>query len=114
MTWRRNKYNNVRTGGYDSRLEANDAMWLEQLVKDGVIQNLEKQVTYPFIINGKRLKHYARVDFKFERNGKTVWYETKGFQTDMWRLKKEIIEATLPDNELYLVNANVNDVLAIE
>ena len=110
---RRNKYGNIKTLGYDSKREAIDGLWLENLQKREIITNLEKQVTFPFIINGKRLRKYARVDFRCERNGKVLWIETKGFPTDLWKLKKDIIEATLEDNHLYLVNPNEDDILAI-
>lgn len=114
MMWRSRKYNNVRTSGYASKLEAADAMWLRQLEQTGGISDLEEQVRYDFVVNGKTLRHYARVDFRFKRCGKTVWYETKGFPTDMWRLKKEIIEATLPDDAVYMVNGTIYDILAIK
>lgn len=115
MSWYRNKskFGNKRIGGYASKLEMHDAMWLKSLQDRGIITDLKEQVRFDFIINGKKLKHYSRVDFQFERNGKVVWAETKGFPTDVYLLKREIIETTLPDGHVYLVNPNEADILAI-
>ena len=93
---------------YDSKLEAGDALWLRDLQNRGIITDLEEQVRYDFIINGKLLKKYACVDFRCKKGNKTLWIETKGFPTDVWRLKREIIEATLSDDHYYLVNPTEN------
>lgn len=110
---RKNKYGATPKGGYHSTKEYWDAMFLKDLEKQGVIKNLKQQVRYDFRINGKLLRHYSIVDFQFEINGKTVWYETKGFPTDIYFLKREIIEATLPENHVYLVNANEKQIRSV-
>lgn len=109
-----NKYHAVRTNGYASRMEAVDSAWLHNLQKKGLITDLKEQVRYDFIINGKKLKRHARVDFQFRRGTKTVWYETKGLYLDVWLLKRDIIEATLPEDHIYMVNGSEADILAIE
>lgn len=101
---------------YHSKLEAGDALWLRSLQDRGLITDLREQVRYDFVINGQRLKQYALVDFQFKRNGKTVWYETKGgftLQDKYWRLKKSIIEATLPAKNVYIVNGDEKQILTI-
>lgn len=103
---RTNKFGATPTGGYASKKEYWDAVFLKDLEAQGIISNLRQQVRYDFRINGKLLKHYAIVDFQFEINGKVVWYETKGFVDKVYPLKREIIEATLPDGHVYLVNAS--------
>ena len=101
----RTKYGNVKVGGYDSRLEFWDAIYLKNLVAEGVITDLREQVSYPIRVNDKPICK-AIVDFQFKRNGKTIYYETKGFHTEVYRLKRKLIEATLGEHEVYLVNAN--------
>lgn len=110
---RKNKYNAIRTNGYASRMESADSIWLRSLEKRGIISDLNEQVRFDFIINGKKLKKYARVDFQFRRNGKVVWYETKGMPTDLWLLKKDIIEATLEEGHIYMVNGSERDIMMV-
>lgn len=115
--YRNSKYGNTKTNvmgkTYHSKLEANDALWLKSLEQQGVITNLKEQVRYDFVINGKRLKHYSIIDFQFERNGKVVLFETKGYPSPVYSLKYEIIMATLPDDHIYLKNGTEKDILAI-
>lgn len=113
MFARRNKYKNIRTGGYDSKREAFDALWLRNLQKKGIISDLEQQVRFDFVINGKRMKHYRRVDFRFKRNGKTVWYETKGVRTEGYKIKNELMQLLLGEDEIYLENGSEQDILGI-
>jgi hypothetical protein len=119
MTWnnyRNEKYNAAKTivGGrrYHSRLEANDALWLKSLEQQGIISDIEEQKRYRIFVNEQHICD-SIVDFKFIRNGKIVWYETKGFVTKDYVIKKKLIYATLPENEFYLVNGTEKDILAI-
>lgn len=111
MAWNRNpaaKYGNTRASWkgktYHSQLERNDAVWLQQLEKDGEISDLREQVRYRIFVNGTHVCD-SIVDFAFVCNGTAVWYETKGMETDVYKIKKKLIEATLPPEETYLVNA---------
>lgn len=105
----------TRMGGrtYHSKLEAHDALWLQDLQTRGVITDLREQVRFPLVVNGKTLKQYALVDFQCQVGGKTVWIETKGFPTQYWKLKAAIIEATLPEGHVYLVNPSQEDIDAL-
>lgn len=115
--YRNNKYGNQKTQvgqrTYHSRLEANDALWLQSLQSRGVITDLREQVRYPFVINGHTLRQYALVDFQCKVGGTTVWIETKGLPTQYWLLKKAIIEATLPEGHVYLVNPGDKEINAL-
>ena len=113
MAWRRtpSKFGNTRASfngkTYHSALERNDAMWLHTLEQEGRISDLREQVRYRVVVNGAHVCD-SIVDFRFHVVGsdKTwTWFETKGFPTDVWKLKKKLIEATIPDDEEYLVNA---------
>ena len=107
--WTRNgqKYNATRASFqgkvYDSALERNDAIWLATLVKDGKITDLKEQVRYRIFIGEKHICD-SIVDFQYRIGDRLIWHETKGFPTDVWKLKKKMIEATLPEGEEYLVN----------
>lgn len=103
-----NKYGarKVTRGGktYHSALEADDALWLQTLERDGELSELKEQVRFRIIVNGQHVVD-SIVDFQFVYNGKTIWYETKGFPTPEYRIKRKLIEILIPSNEVYLVNA---------
>lgn len=113
---RNSKYNARKTtvGGrrYHSNLEANDALWLKSLENRGIISELKEQVRYRIFVNEQHICD-SIVDFQFIRSGKTVWFETKGFVTDVYIVKKKLIFATLPANEIYLVNGSEKEILQI-
>ena len=91
---------------YHSGLEAQDALWLHQLEKDGDISELKEQVRYRIFHNDVHVVD-SIVDFQFIYKGTLVWYETKGMLTDKYRVVKKLIEAELKDKEgeLYIMNA---------
>lgn len=106
----KNKYKAIRSKQIDGRSfhslkEGNDYLWLKSLQKEGLITDLECQVRYRIFVNDKHITD-SIVDFRFKKGGKVVWYETKGLETDAYIIKKRLIYATLPPNEVYLINAN--------
>lgn len=104
------KYGNRKAeyGGkiYHSTLEAEDAIWLKSLQKEGRISDLKEQVRYRIFHNGDHIVD-SIVDFQFVYNGVTVWYETKGMETDKYRVVKRLLMAEMKDkeSEIYIVNA---------
>lgn len=91
------KYRSIRTecDGYvfDSRKEARRYQELKLLERAKVISDLELQV--PFILidknkNGRAIKYVA--DFVYNENGKQVVEDTKGFRTDVYKLKKRLLK----------------------
>lgn len=105
-----NKYGAIKSRVIDghsfhSQLEAGDYLWLKQLQKDGIISNLEKQVRYRIFVNEKHICD-SIVDFRFMRGDKIVWYETKGYRTDTYLIKKKLIEATLPEGHVFVENGS--------
>jgi hypothetical protein len=93
------KYKNRKTvDGYDSRLEKkrhSELKWLEKL---GVITNLQWQA--PFVLQEKQkglraIKYIA--DFVYERDGKTVVEDTKGYQTEVSKLKMKLFAVKYPE-----------------
>jgi hypothetical protein len=89
---------------YDSQMERDDAIWLHSLVKEGKIKELEEQVRHRIFVNGHEITS-AIVDFRFKVGETLVWYETKGFRTERYRILEKLIPATLPEGEIYIVNA---------
>jgi len=92
------KYHNRKTTykgiQFDSQKEENRYRELELLELAGLIRSIELQPRYDFIINGKKLKHYYKADFRYEEVAtRTVIIEdVKGFRTKDYRLKKELVE----------------------
>lgn len=88
---------------YDSKKEAKRGQELEYLNKIGVIKNLERQVKFelqPAYTNnqGKKIRPITYIaDFVYEKNGKKIVEDTKGFRTDKYRIKKKIFEYKYPE-----------------
>lgn len=88
---------------YASTLEANDALWLDLLVSDGRLKEVKPQHKLSFSINGKHITTHI-VDFLVTLpSGKQKFVETKGFATELWRVKWKLAEALYPETP-YLVN----------
>ncbi len=67
---KRSKYGNRRTAGYDSKKEARRGVELEQLEQAGEIVNLRRQVAI------------YRADFVYERDGRRIVEDVKGYRTE--------------------------------
>lgn len=78
---------------YHSRLEAAYAMELDMRLKAKDIKSWTGQIRVPFVMNGIKICTYI-VDFRIEHNdGSIEWVETKGFVTDVARIKMRLFEA---------------------
>lgn len=90
------KYNNKITYidniRFDSRKEAMHYVYLRELERKGVIHNLRLQVPFPFIYEGKKIFKYV-ADFVYEDDFGTHVIDVKGVQTQLFKLKKKLIEA---------------------
>lgn len=80
---------------FDSQKEEKRYRELLLMQQAGLIRNLELQPRYDFVVNGKKLKHYYKADFRYEvvRSGQVVTEDVKGFKTKDYKLKKELVEA---------------------
>ena len=91
------KYGNQKTevDGYlfDSKREANRYMELKLLERAGEISSLELQPSFELLVQGGKSvgKYYA--DFRYTQNEEVVVEDAKGVKTDVYRLKKKIVEA---------------------
>ena len=94
------KYSNIKTVTadgikHDSRKEARRWVELTLLQKAGEISDLKRQVKYELIPKqeGERAVNYI-ADFVYTDNktGDTVIEDCKGFKTDVYRLKKKLMQ----------------------
>lgn len=84
---KRNKYGAKRQNGFSSKLEAAVFQILRQKEAAGEIKNIRCQ--HPIHLTEAKIAYKS--DFSYETSdGKTIWVEAKGFETDTWRLKKRL------------------------
>lgn len=98
MRGKASKYGNIRTMydgfEYDSKHEAIFARDLDLRIKGKDIKSYEKQVSFPVVVNGKKICVY-KADFVItHNNGTTEVVDCKGKLTDVYKLKKKLVEAT--------------------
>lgn len=87
---------------YDSKKEAKRAYELEMLQRAGLISNLEKQKVFElqpsFKINGKTERAITYLaDFVYIKDNKTIVEDTKGFKTDVYKIKRKMLLYKYPD-----------------
>lgn len=91
-----NKYKNQVTyidgKRFASRKEAMHFVYLRSLQDKGVINNLQLQTSLVFTIDGKKIFTY-KPDFEYDDDFGHHIVDVKGVQTDVFKLKKKIIEA---------------------
>jgi hypothetical protein len=91
-------YKTAKQGKFDSKFEAGKAQELELLKKAGEIADYQTQVKIPLEVNGYIVCDYT-IDFIIEhKDGMIEYLETKGFATDVWKLKWKLFEAIYSDS----------------
>ncbi len=105
------KYGNKKTeyNGYKymSKFEARVAQELDLRMKAGEFTNIDPQYRiklYVYLPDGKKADLFTYIcDFRCERpNGSYLLVEAKGYQTDVYRTKKKILDLVwLPDHPDY-------------
>lgn len=98
---RGSKYNNTPKmyGGnkYDSKKEAGYAAELDLRKKAKDIKDWERQVKIELRVNDYLITKYY-MDFKIIHNDDSIeWIEIKGFETEVWRLKRKLFEALIDE-----------------
>ena len=85
---------NTPDGKFDSKAEYERWCELKLLQLGGKIFNLRRQVAYPIEINGIHvcvwIADYVYTDFQ---TGKEVAEDLKGISTDVFKLKRKMVEA---------------------
>lgn len=95
---RRSKYaaQRVEIDGkkFASKAEAKRYLELRLQVSAKAITNLREQVTIRCVVNGIKVCDY-RADFAYCQvsDGKEVYEDVKGFDTDVYKLKKKLVAA---------------------
>ena len=101
---KQSKYKNIKSERFlqngdilkfDSKKEAKRFDELILLAKQGIIKNLILQPEFEIIPTIKwnnktlcKIKYIA--DFKYEKDGKTIIEDVKGFKTDIYNIKKRL------------------------
>jgi hypothetical protein len=86
------KYNNIKTGGFDSRREYRRHWELQLLQRAGKIADLKTQVPYELIPkqDGERAVGYV-ADFTYIESGVLVVEDSKGFRTPDYVIKRKLM-----------------------
>ena len=95
---KKSKYRNTRVTyngiQFDSKKELSRYLVLKDMEDRGEISKLELQPPFSIYINGVRICLY-KADFCYYNNNtcKRVVEDTKGFRTEVYKLKKKMVEA---------------------
>jgi len=100
---KKNKYNAKKQsfGGrkYDSTLEAKVAEDLDWQLKAGELIEVKEQVKIPLMVNRIVICNYI-CDFRVvDKYGQVKYIEAKGLELPVWRIKKKLFLALLPEIE---------------
>ena len=92
---------------FDSQKEANRYLELKLLEKQGLIKYIDRQTRFElqpsYKKNGKTIRAiYYIADFVYfdKAKKKMIIEDTKGFRTEVYKLKKKIFEYKYPDLEI--------------
>jgi len=96
LTKYRNKITEVDGIKFHSKKEAARYQELKLLHDTGVISELQLQVRFPIVVNGKKICTYIADFTYFDRKGKFFCEDVKGILTPTYRLKKKLVEALYP------------------
>lgn len=79
---------------FDSKREADRWLELRLLEKAGEITDLERQRSFPLVVNNRLVCSY-RSDFAYieAREGKLVVEDAKGWRTEVYNLKRKLFHA---------------------
>lgn len=84
---------------YDSKFEAGYGQELELRLKGKAIKYFDTHVRIPLEVNGYTIANYY-IDFVVGHNdGTTEYVETKGYATDVWKIKWKLFCAIYEDKE---------------
>ena len=95
---------------FDSKLEGARYKILKALENGGEITDLETQIPYECWVEGQKICKYI-ADFRYKVNGETVVEDTKGVLTQVFRLKKKLVEALYPGTVIVIVKNPRADVV---
>ena len=97
---------------FDSKKESDRYAFLKLMEKSGKISDLELQPEFllqeRFVFNGKYIREIRYVaDFAYTYNGKRIIEDVKGMKTDVYIMKKKMLQFNYRDINFYeILNAN--------
>lgn len=106
------KYSNQKTVvdgiSFSSKKEADFYLWAKARQLAGEIEDLVLQPKYllqeSFEKNGEKFRAiYYYADFSYVESGKTIVVDTKGFQTEAFKIKRKLFEYRYPNLTLQLI-----------
>lgn len=77
---------------FDSKAEARRYSQLKWMQSAGQISGLALQPKFDCVVEGKKICAY-KADFEYWENGRRVTEDVKGFKTQVYRIKKKLVEA---------------------
>lgn len=96
---KRSKYGNTITHingfRFDSKKESLRYLVLADMARHGEITELALQPRFPVEIAGKKICTYVS-DFQYLKDGELIVEDVKGMKTQVYRLKKKMVEALYP------------------
>lgn len=110
----RPKYRN-KTGSclakhwHQSILEADECSSLYLRQKAGEVISYEIQKRFEFVVNGHKICSHLVDFYVIYSDGSIAVVETKGMETELWRIKKKLFEACFPDIPYLVKRAKPND-----
>lgn len=96
-----NKYHNkkciYKDMTFDSKKERDYYVILEMMLKNNQITDLKTQVKFElqpsFKFNGKTIRSINYIaDFTYIKDGKLIIVDTKGYRTEVYKLKKKMMQ----------------------
>ena len=87
---------------FDSKLEAARYKILKGKEEDGEIEQVEVQVPYHCVVEGKKICKYI-ADFRYWCKDQYVVEDTKGIVTQIFSLKKKLVEALHPGVIVHII-----------
>ena len=113
-TKKRNKYGAIRGRykgrSYHSQKEAEYAMWLDSLKREGKVKKIEPQKRYDLVVNGLLITTHIPDFLVTLADGRKKIVEVKGFGSPVWPIKRKLFEALYPELP-YLVNPSEKQLL---
>lgn len=90
------KYRNRRVCAngewFDSQKEADRFLILRDMEKRGEIEELKRQQVFALVVNGSKIADY-RSDFTYQKGGRLIVEDVKGYKTPAYRLKSKLFLA---------------------
>jgi hypothetical protein len=77
---------------FHSKAEAKRWLVLRDMQRRGQITGLLRQTKYPIVVGGIHCADYY-ADFEYHKNGRLIIEDVKGVSTQVFRLKKRLVEA---------------------